>query len=124
MAIRLGNGLDWCLAFFGIQLAGAVAVPVNTRFSESEAEYVITDSGSKFVCLPGSPLPRGPSLAVDDLGPDDLSAIFYTSGTTGFPKGAMTTHEDFLSNIETCRRVFPCPWTAACGRSSRCRCFT
>ncbi len=53
VAIRLGNGLDWCLAFFGIQLAGAIAVPVNTRFSESEAEYVITDSGSKFVCLPG-----------------------------------------------------------------------
>jgi acyl-CoA synthetase (AMP-forming)/AMP-acid ligase II len=110
VAIRLGNGLDWCLAFFGIQLAGAVAVPVNTRFSEAEAEYVITDSGSKFVCLPDTPLPRGPSLAVDDLSPDDLSAIFYTSGTTGFPKGAMTTHEGFLSNVETCRRVFPLPF--------------
>jgi long-chain acyl-CoA synthetase len=110
VAVRLGNGLEWCLAFFGIQLAGAVAVPVNTRFSESEAEYVITDSGSKFVCLPGSPLPCGPNLAVDDIVPDDLSAIFYTSGTTGFPKGAMTTHEGFLSNVETCRRVFPLPF--------------
>src|SRR5262249_15398064 len=28
VAIRLGNGIDWCLAFFGIQLAGAIAVPV------------------------------------------------------------------------------------------------
>jgi acyl-CoA synthetase (AMP-forming)/AMP-acid ligase II len=110
VAIRLGNGLDWCLAFFGIQLAGAIAVPVNTRFSESEAEYVITDSGSKFVCLPGSSLPRGPSLAVDDLSPQEVSAIFYTSGTTGFPIGAMTTHEGFLSNIETCRRIFPLPF--------------
>ena len=110
VAIRLGNGLEWCLAFFGIQLAGAIAVPVNTRFSESEAEYVITDSGSKFVCLPDAFLPRGPSLAVDDLSPQDVSAIFYTSGTTGFPKGAMTTHEGFLSNIETCRRIFPLPF--------------
>jgi acyl-CoA synthetase (AMP-forming)/AMP-acid ligase II len=110
VAIRLGNGLDWCLAFFGIQLAGAIAVPVNTRFSESEAEYVLNDSGSKFVCLPGSSLPRGRSLAVDDLLPQDVSAIFYTSGTTGFPKGAMTTHEGFLSNIETCRRIFPIPF--------------
>ena len=37
VAIRLGNGLDWCFAFFGAQLAGAIAVPVNTRFSESES---------------------------------------------------------------------------------------
>ncbi len=39
-----------------------------------------------------------------------MSAIFYTSGTTGFPKGAVTTHEGFLSNIETCRRVMPLPF--------------
>ncbi len=110
VAIRLGNGLDWCLAFFGIQLAGAIAVPVNTRFSESEVEYVLTDSGAKFVCSSEDPLPDGPSLAVDDLAPTDVAAIFYTSGTTGFPKGAMTTHEGFLSNIETCRRMVPLPF--------------
>jgi len=65
VAIRLGNGLDWCLAFFGIQLAGAIGVPVNTRFSESETQYVIDDSGSKFVFQPGQPLPDGPPLAID-----------------------------------------------------------
>src|ERR1700680_1230007 len=54
VAIPLPNVLDWCLAFCGIQLAGAIAVPVNTRFSESEVEYVVTDSGSKFVCTGGS----------------------------------------------------------------------
>jgi long-chain acyl-CoA synthetase len=110
VAIRLGNGLDWCLAFFGIQLAGAIAVPVNTRFSESETQYVIDDSGSKFVFAPGRALPDGSPLAIDDAAPRDVAAIFYTSGTTGFPKGAMTTHENFLSNIETCRRVFPLPF--------------
>ena len=110
VAIRLGNGLDWCVAFFGIQLAGAIAVPVNTRFSESEVEYVLTDSGAKFVCSSEDPLLDGPSLAVDDLEPTDVAAIFYTSGTTGFPKGAMTTHEGFLSNIETCRRMVPLPF--------------
>src|SRR5262249_13798143 len=105
-----GNSLDWCLAFFGIQLAGAIAVPVNTRFSEPEAEYVITDSGSKLVCRPESPLPRGPRIAVEDLSAEDVAAIFYTSGTTGFPKGAMITHEGFLSNVENCRRVMPLPF--------------
>ena len=109
VAIRLGNGLDWCLAFFGTQMAGAVAVPVNTRFSESEVEYVITDSGSLYTFLPGQPLPDGGAFVVDGLAKDDLSAIFYTSGTTGFPKGAMTTHRNFLSNTETCRRVVKLP---------------
>jgi acyl-CoA synthetase (AMP-forming)/AMP-acid ligase II len=109
VAIRLGNGLDWCLAFFGAQMAGAIAVPVNTRFSETEVEYVVTDSGSSFVFLPGEPLPDGKPLAVEDLQPSDVAAIFYTSGTTGFPKGAMTTHENFLSNIESCRRVVKLP---------------
>jgi long-chain acyl-CoA synthetase len=105
VAIRLGNGADWCIAFFAIQMAGAVAVPVNTRFTEAEVDYVIKDSGSKFAFMPGERLPEGESLVVDDHGHQDVAAIFYTSGTTGFPKGAMTTHEGFLSNIETCRRV-------------------
>ena len=109
VAIRLGNGLDWCVAFFGIQMAGAIAVPVNTRFSESEVEYVVTDSGSRFSFLPGEPLPDGDPIAVEDLTKSDVAAIFYTSGTTGFPKGAMTTHENFLTNTETCRRVVKMP---------------
>ncbi len=109
VAIRLGNGLDWCFAFFGAQMAGAVAVPVNTRFSEPEVEYVVTDSGSRFVFLPGEALPHGEPYVVDDLNKSDVAAIFYTSGTTGFPKGAMTTHENFLSNIENCRRVVKLP---------------
>ena len=45
-AILLPNGLDWVLAFWGAQLAGVVAVPVNTRFTESEVDYVVTNSGA------------------------------------------------------------------------------
>src|SRR6202162_501871 len=109
VAIRLGNGLDWCIAFWGTLMAGAVVVPVNTRFAEPEVEYVINDSGSRFVFLPGQPLPSGNPFVVENLRPPDLAAIFYTSGTTGFPKGAMTTHENFLSNCESCRRVINLP---------------
>ena len=112
VAIRLGNGADWVKAFWGIQLAGAVAVPVNTRFTDAEAKYVIDDCGASYVFEAGQPLPqrRSPGTPVttvttEDQELQDLAAIFYTSGTTGFPKGAMTSHENFLSNAETCRRA-------------------
>ncbi len=104
VANRLLNGNDWIYAFWGTLLAGAVSVPVNTRFTEAEAAYVVENSGAKHVFLPGAPLPDGEPLVVADQGHQDLAAIFYTSGTTGSPKGAMTTHENFVSNIETCIR--------------------
>jgi long-chain acyl-CoA synthetase len=104
-AILLPNGVEWVLAFWGAQLAGVAVVPVNTRFKEAEVEYVVTDSGAAHVFKPGVALPDGEPLAVDDLGQEDLAAIFYTSGTTGFPKGAMTSHANFLANTETAIRV-------------------
>ncbi len=105
VANLLPAGVGWVLGFLGTQLAGAVAVPVNTRFAEPEIEYVLGDSGADAVLRPGEPLPDGDPVAVDDARLSDLAAIFYTSGTTGFPKGAMTSHENFLSNVETAIRV-------------------
>jgi acyl-CoA synthetase (AMP-forming)/AMP-acid ligase II len=107
VAIRLGNGIDWVLAFFGTQLLGAAAVPVNTRFTEDEVAYVVEDSGAVYTFPAGAALPEGAAVEPADLGPDDLAAIFYTSGTTGFPKGAMTTHGNFLTNSENALRCNP-----------------
>jgi long-chain acyl-CoA synthetase len=109
VALHLPNGNDWVVAFFGVLLAGAVVVPVNTRLAAPEVEYVLDDSGAAFVIAPGKPLPDGDPVVVDDQAPADLAGIFYTSGTTGFPKGAMTTHENFLSNVETCIRCLGLP---------------
>ncbi|WP_219416835.1 class I adenylate-forming enzyme family protein [Pseudonocardia nigra] len=105
VANLLPAGVGWVLGFLGTQLAGAVAVPVNTRFAAPEIEYVLADSGASVVLRPGEPLPDGDPRADDIPTHADLAAIFYTSGTTGFPKGAMTTQENFLSNVETAIRV-------------------
>ncbi len=104
VAIRLGNGIDWVLAFFGAQMLGDVVVPVNTRLAEEEVAYVLEDSGASYTFAPGAVLPDGEPVAAEDLGPDELAAIFYTSGTTGFPKGAMITHANFLTNSENAFR--------------------
>ncbi|MFW6094526.1 MAG: class I adenylate-forming enzyme family protein, partial [Pseudomonadota bacterium] len=108
-AILFGNGLDWVLAFVGCQLAGVIAVPVNTRFSQAEIDFVIDNAGARYVFRPGEPLPDGAPRVADTLTQTEPAAIFYTSGTTGFPKGAVTTHRNFLSNNETVRRVLALP---------------
>lgn len=105
VANRHGNGLQWCLGFWGTLMAGAVVVPVNTRFSESEVSYVVSDAGAEVVLQPDSALPDGEPYVTGEAGHKTLAALMYTSGTTGFPKGAMVTHENFLSNVETCIRA-------------------
>jgi long-chain acyl-CoA synthetase len=105
VAIRLGNSVDWVLAFVGTLMAGAVVVPVNTRFTEEEVAYVVDDSGSSYVFEPDRALPDGSPHVHEGATQKDVAAIFYTSGTTGFPKGAMHTHENVLANVETALRV-------------------
>ena len=117
VAIRLSNSVDWVLAFFGGLMAGAIVVPVNTRLTEPEAAYIIGDSGSSYVFEPGTALPDGAPLVREDARRSDVAAIFYTSGTTGFPKGAMHTHENVLANVETVYRVSDIPRDA--GREMR-----
>jgi long-chain acyl-CoA synthetase len=109
VAIRLPNCIDWVLAFLGGLMAGAIVVPVNTRFTDSEADYVVGDSGSSLRFEPGATLPDGRPYVWEGAARTDVAAIFYTSGTTGFPKGAMHTHENVLANIETAFRVVSMP---------------
>src|SRR5260370_9643847 len=85
VAIRLGNGVDWVLAFLGAVLADAIVVPVNTRFTEEEANYVVTDSGATYVFTPGAAMPDGDPLVVDDAQPASPAAISYTTATTSSP---------------------------------------
>jgi acyl-CoA synthetase (AMP-forming)/AMP-acid ligase II len=105
VAILLNAGTEWVVGFLGIVLAGAIAVPVNTRFADPEIDYVLNDSDAAFSLRPNESLPQGDPYVHEAVGPTDLAAIFYTSGTTGQPKGAMTTHRNLLSTVENVRRL-------------------
>ena len=87
-----------------------IVVPVNTRFSEPEVDYVIYRFRRRVhLSSRTSRCRMARRSSPEHWTPRDVAAIFYTSGTTGFPKGAMTTHEGFLANTETCRRIMPLP---------------
>ncbi|MCA2242829.1 AMP-binding protein [Mycobacterium sp. WUMAC-067] len=109
VAVRYPAGIDWVLAFWGIVMAGGVAVAVNTRSAQPEVDFVLADSGAQRDLAPDSALPDGPPSVTEQLGRADVAALFYTSGTTGHPKGVPTTHEAFLTNTENAIRCLQQP---------------
>ena len=109
VAVRCPAGVNWVLAFWGTLMAGGIVVAVNTRSSQPEVEFVLGDAGVKVDLAADSPLPDGDPFVIDGLGHDDVAAFFYTSGTTGNPKGVPTTHEAFLTNAENMVRCLGIP---------------
>jgi long-chain acyl-CoA synthetase len=117
VAIAAKNCPDYVELMFGIWHAGLAAVPANAKLHGRELGYILEHSGAR-VCFASSELmdeiaSHTPSTlehlitigsakydALFTADPikswpccgDDLAWLFYTSGTTGRPKGAMLTH--------------------------------
>ena len=109
VAVRYPAGADWVLAFWGTLMAGGVPVAVNTRLARPEIEFVLSDSGAAVNLTPGAALPDGDPQPVPELSARDVAGLFYTSGTTGKPKGVPVTHEAFLTNAENMVRGLGLP---------------
>ncbi|MFC7010428.1 class I adenylate-forming enzyme family protein [Streptomyces viridiviolaceus] len=109
VAVRYAAGTDWALAFWGTLMAGGISVAVNTRSARPEVEFVLADADVKVDLPPDAPLPDGDPYVATDLGTTDVAALFYTSGTTGRPKGVPTTHEAFVTNAENLIRCLGIP---------------
>ena len=131
VAILLMNCLEWLPIYFGILKTGALAVPLNFRYSSSEIEYCLnlseTDilifgpefigrveeiaeriSKNRLLFFFGESCPTfaedyniltadcsslSPNITLTDR---DDAAIYFSSGTTGFPKAILHNHESLL----------------------------
>jgi acyl-CoA synthetase (AMP-forming)/AMP-acid ligase II len=109
VAVRYPAGINWVLAFWGTVMAGGVAVAVNTRSAQPEVEFVLSDAGARVDLAADAPLPDGQPYVAEGLERADTAALFYTSGTTGHPKGVPTTHEAFVTNTENSIRCLGLP---------------
>lgn len=120
VATLVENSPEAVLAWWGIVLAGAVAVPVNTAYKGEYLRHQLADSGSKVLLVAPDLLERAepvapavPGLAhvlvlgddawrervaasepapAPDVRPCDLATFVYTGGTTGPSKGCMLSH--------------------------------
>ena len=117
VALAAKNTPDYLELMFGIWHAGLAAVPANAKLHGRELGYILEHSGAR-ACFASAELdaeiaPHAPAtlerlvtigsaeyealftaepVEVWPCGADDLAWLFYTSGTTGRPKGAMLTH--------------------------------
>jgi len=129
VAIFMKNAPDYLIVQYGIWYAGAVIVPVNAKLHGREAAYIIGDSGAMLAFTSpelGAGLEQAltdagaPCRCIDITGGDytaalasppvdavaprdasDLAWLFYTSGTTGRPKGVIITHR-MLAAVSLC----------------------
>ena len=120
------NCYEFCVASFGIILAGGVLVTLNQKKTWEELEYelglvepaLILNDGIDYGCRAELEAAYGPKLRPMDcykdtapgeltncVGHDDLMMLMFTSGTTGRSKGVMLSERNMCASLHTYSEV-------------------
>jgi len=137
IAYLVSNSLDACVAFLAGMAARAQVAPLNPNYTEVELEPLLRDVDAKVVVCDAGSAEKARSLAqkigivnVVQIGPGgltveallaepatplllpeptDLSAMFFTGGTTGIPKGANHVHRAHMAFCYGIAATWPFP---------------
>lgn len=123
VAVVTERNLDWMAAVIGIFKAGGVYLPVEphfpsdriaTMFTRAECKFVVTEAASTSTLDPALESLSGIQVifvekayqeenSEEDLGgevgPEQSAYVYFTSGSTGEPKGAMCEHEGMVNHL-------------------------
>lgn len=130
VAIMLPNVVQWPVAWLAILKAGGVVVPVNSAYQRSDLAFVLADSGARVMitdtthtrlveevraentaladirivdAAQAGELTRFPAISpACAIAGETLANLQYTSGTTGFPKACMLTHDYWVRVAWVC----------------------
>ncbi len=122
------NHPNWSICYFGILVAGAIAVPLDVALTPTQAITIDTSAEAKVGIFDQEAIDTfAHELSVDkldmvlmaeeipdaehktdkiDITEDSLASVLYTSGTTGIPKGVMLTHGNFTSMLASLGKLF------------------
>jgi long-chain acyl-CoA synthetase len=126
------NRPEWGISYFSVAWIGGIALPLDARESSDFYKYILRFSSAKAIILSGSYLSDIKSISdeldelrhiilmdefeeiykkysnginMENVSPDDLIEILFTSGTTGNPKGVMLTHGNIMSNVDDIYKI-------------------
>lgn len=131
VALLVAPGAGFAAALWGIWRAGGLAVPLALSHPEPELEYVVADAEATALITDPAALSRAETVAratgarllplgggveaspgpLPPIDPRRRALMVYTSGTTGRPKGVVTTHANLVAQV-TCL-VQAWEWTSA-----------
>ncbi|MFJ9082300.1 amino acid adenylation domain-containing protein [Streptomyces sp. NPDC102384] len=108
VAVVMERGLDWAAAVLGVLKAGGVYLPVEPHFPAERVATMLARADCRLVVAD-----RDGSLSVADadaeghsdgdlgipVAADRLAYLYFTSGSTGEPKGALCEHAGFLNHV-------------------------
>ena len=122
VVLFMRNHLRYLELLFGAWWAGLVAVPVNAKLHLKEVQWIVENAGARWAFVTADIVPDPAELTgldgvmevdsaecdawindgeglsyIEERAPDDTAWLFYTSGTTGRPKGVMITHRNLLT---------------------------